>query len=187
MEYGGQKQPIVVVHRGVLTHQLQQRGIVTEQIHHVCPADFKPRQQQNQRADGRETRQPYQDDYFNQEVRGHDGAVPQRAAYGDVSVVRHGTEDQQVPRAVRVNQQSLKDTRGVGDQAALRHDAQNQLREESRSADHVANGQVEQQDEHGLVQFLAPGDCSEDQQVAKHNCHVQESSKQKCRVDIQIG
>lgn len=160
MEYGDQKQPIVVVHPGVLTHQLQQRGIVTEQIHHVCPADFKPRQQHNHRANGRETRQPYQDDYFNQEMRGHDRAVPQRAAYGDVSIIRHGTQDQQVARAVGVNQQSLKDARGVGDQAAPRRDAQNQ--------------------------FLAPGDCSEDQQVAKHNYHVEESHKQKCWVDIQI-
>lgn len=169
MECGGQKQPVVVVHPGVFAHQLQQRGIVTEQIHHVCPADFKPCQQQNQRANGQEIRQPYQDDYFNQEMRGHDSAVPQRAAYGDVSVIRHGAQDQQVPRAVHVNQQGLKDACGVGDQAVLHHDAQNQLREESCSADHVTNGQVEQQDEHGLVQFLAPGDCSEDQQIAKHN------------------
>lgn len=186
MEYEDQKQPIVVVHPGVLTHQLQQRGIVAEQIHHVCPADFKLCQQQNQRANGRESRQPYQDDYFSQEVWGHDCSVPQRAAYGDVSVIRHGTQDEQVSRAVRVNQQSLKDARGVGDQAVLRHDAQNQLREESRSADHVANGQVEQQDEHGLVQFLAPGDCRKDQHVAKHNYHVEENPKQKCWVDIQI-
>lgn len=117
----------------------------------------------------------------------HDVAVPQRVTNGDVSVERHGTQAQQVQGTVQVNEKSLGNARRVGDETVPRHDAHDELREESRGPDHVTDGQAEEQDEHGLVQLSAPGNRTKHQQVAGHNEHIQKSPEQKRRVHVSVG
>lgn len=169
LEYDYKKQSKVVVYPGVVAHQLQHRRVVAEQIHQVPPTNFQPHQQHEQRADDAETGQPHNGDYLHQGVWAHKGAVLQRETYGDVPVVRHCTQAQQVQGTVEVNEKSLRSAGRIGDETAPRHDAHEELREESRGPHHVTDGQAEQQDEHGLMQLLAPDNRSEHQQVAGHN------------------
>lgn len=187
LDYGNENQSVVVVHPGVVAHQLKQGWVVAEQIHQVSPANSEALQQRKQRADDGETGQPHHDDNLHQDVRAHEGAVPQGETYGNVSVVRHGAQVQQVQGTVEVNEEGLGDARRVGDEAAPRHNAHDKLWEESCGPQHVADGQAEEHDEHGLVQLFAPGDRSEHQQVAGHNDHVQKRPEQERRIHVRVG
>ena len=155
--------------RGVPASQLQQAGVVAVHVSDAAAADAQAREQAVEGRDHGQDRQPHRHDDLQQVAVAHEGAVPERAADGQEAVVGHGGEDAVVPPRVQVHHQPLEDAGSAVDGAVLQRDASDELGEEQRGSYQVIDGQVEEQQVHGLWQASVQDDAEDHGHVAGHD------------------
>ena len=175
----GEEEPVDVVDGHVLARKLEQRRVVTISVLYQRPTTRQPHRQTHQDGHQHQGHPPRGRRQPDHGPGGHDGVVPERVAYGHVSVNGHDDEDHVRGRAERVAVEGLNHALVVGDEALGGDDVSHQPRQQHGVAYQVIDGQVTEEDVHGLVQALLADDERQNADVGEKQGEVNKQQEEE--------
>lgn len=107
----------------------------------------------------------------------HDCVIFQRIAYGNISVIGHGRQNEDSPPCINVNKKSLSDTWRVLHGSAFGQEFLYDLQEERWGAYQVIDREVQQNQIHGLMHWFVQSDHRNENKVAEEDDHVAQGGK----------